>query len=182
MPTMKTVKSCPQTHDEWSDAANIKQCQKMHSHNCKSFEYHCLMNQKEDDFLEVCAPTWYISGKLYMHPALILTITFVVSYPERMKGKVVDCAIGWIIFRSICLYYSDYPIFLAIRHNCRSHSSLEKFLHLPLFCRLGFPFLSKLSCLIVVKDTTEIWTSILLLQVSVQCLIQMKNEWLTISN
>ncbi|XP_062574687.1 uncharacterized protein LOC134236528 [Saccostrea cucullata] len=61
-PTVKEVENCPNTTIEWQRASDAKQCQKMLSHNCKSFVYHCLMNENEDAFLEVCAPNWWMSG------------------------------------------------------------------------------------------------------------------------
>ena len=36
--------------------------------NCtkpEDFSYHCVMNENEDAFIEVCAPVYYIAGKDY---------------------------------------------------------------------------------------------------------------------
>ncbi|XP_078333772.1 uncharacterized protein LOC111101739 isoform X4 [Crassostrea virginica] len=49
--TVKKVKSCPQTAEEWGNAADKKGCEKVNN----SFIYHCVMNTWRNETVEVCA-------------------------------------------------------------------------------------------------------------------------------
>nr|XP_022286559.1 uncharacterized protein LOC111099537 isoform X2 [Crassostrea virginica] len=58
--TVKKVKSCPQTAEEWRNAADKKGCE---SHN-HSFLYHCVMNTWRNETVEVCALAIRIVGNV----------------------------------------------------------------------------------------------------------------------
>nr|XP_034316570.1 uncharacterized protein LOC105322857 [Crassostrea gigas] len=59
--TAKIVKSCPQNHKEWIEAAARKGCEQM-AHFCSSSEYHCVINAWGNETIEVCAPKQQIVG------------------------------------------------------------------------------------------------------------------------
>ncbi|XP_078333757.1 uncharacterized protein LOC111101739 isoform X2 [Crassostrea virginica] len=58
--TVKKVKSCPQTAEEWGNAADKKGCEKVNN----SFIYHCVMNTWRNETVEVCALAIRIVGKV----------------------------------------------------------------------------------------------------------------------
>lgn len=64
--TAKKVSSCPNNRMKMEVRAKIKQCElKAHGQNCSSIEeikYHCVMNELENAFIEVCAPVYRIHG------------------------------------------------------------------------------------------------------------------------
>uniref|UniRef100_A0A8W8JFC7 FZ domain-containing protein n=1 Tax=Magallana gigas TaxID=29159 RepID=A0A8W8JFC7_MAGGI len=64
--TVESVIACPQTIYEWEKRARLKNCTSLaFIQNCTEtikFKYHCVMNELEDAFLEVCAPEYYILG------------------------------------------------------------------------------------------------------------------------
>lgn len=66
--TAVEVKSCPVTKEQWDERARIKNCQPLaHVQNCtksSNFKYHCVINEFEDAFIEVCAPVYNINGKI----------------------------------------------------------------------------------------------------------------------
>lgn len=69
MKTAVSVSSCPQSRKEMEDRAKVKDCVSIAlSQNCtqpKNFKYHCLINEVEDAFIEVCAESYFIlSGKI----------------------------------------------------------------------------------------------------------------------
>lgn len=57
--------------------AKIKNCEAMAGiQNCttaEKFKYHCVMNELETKFVEVCAPEYYIHGTLLQlkHPLIL---------------------------------------------------------------------------------------------------------------
>ncbi|XP_062612349.1 uncharacterized protein LOC134274109 [Saccostrea cucullata] len=63
---MRKVNACPVTKYEVERAAENKDCNELAlKQNCTSaenFKYHCLMNELEDGFVEVCAPAYFIHG------------------------------------------------------------------------------------------------------------------------
>ncbi|XP_062600262.1 uncharacterized protein LOC134261882, partial [Saccostrea cucullata] len=64
IPTLSAVKRCPGNRTEWIQASNQKKCSFI-KQNCSSesdFQYHCLLNQKADGFVEVCLPVRLIVG------------------------------------------------------------------------------------------------------------------------
>ncbi|XP_061169358.1 uncharacterized protein LOC133178649 [Saccostrea echinata] len=64
LPTINYIKHCPKTREEWINAEKIKGCDNI-KQNCISkekFKYHCVINSFGNATLDVCAPTWYISG------------------------------------------------------------------------------------------------------------------------
>lgn len=64
--TAMEVTSCPVTKEQWDERARIKNCTSLaHVQNCtksSNFKYHCVMNEFEDAFIEVCAPVYNING------------------------------------------------------------------------------------------------------------------------
>ncbi|XP_022289017.2 uncharacterized protein LOC111101688 [Crassostrea virginica] len=59
--TVKLVKTCPQTLQEWRNAAALKNCGSIQN-SCSSFHYHCVMNTWRNETVEVCAPQHNIIG------------------------------------------------------------------------------------------------------------------------
>lgn len=67
--TAEIVDSCPETLKEMTKRAKVKNCEEQsRTQNCtgtKPYEYHCLINELEDAFVEVCAEKKYINlGRL----------------------------------------------------------------------------------------------------------------------
>ncbi|XP_056014105.1 uncharacterized protein LOC125676430 isoform X2 [Ostrea edulis] len=66
IPTVTYVGKCPSNEKEWKIAAEEKRCDKLAKYqNCSSpedFVYHCILNKEATKLIEVCAPTWYMSG------------------------------------------------------------------------------------------------------------------------
>lgn len=64
--TAKIVPSCPNNRKEMEFRAKLKECElKGREQNCSSIEkikYHCVMNELENAFIEVCAPVYRIHG------------------------------------------------------------------------------------------------------------------------
>jgi hypothetical protein len=60
------VTKCPSDEEEWELAAQEKRCDKLANYqNCTSpedFVYHCVLNKEGTKLIEVCAPTWFLSG------------------------------------------------------------------------------------------------------------------------
>lgn len=71
LPTIQLVTHCPQNDTEMQLAVQRKRCDVLAStQTCvrdpNGFVYHCLVNQKADVFVEVCAPKWLLAGKLLL--------------------------------------------------------------------------------------------------------------------
>ncbi|XP_062577803.1 uncharacterized protein LOC134239648, partial [Saccostrea cucullata] len=66
MPTISYVSHCPTSQEEWTKAAERKNCESIAViQNCtdrSKFQYHCLMNHWKNATLEVCAPIFYLQG------------------------------------------------------------------------------------------------------------------------
>uniref|UniRef100_A0A8W8JBX9 Novel STAND NTPase 3 domain-containing protein n=1 Tax=Magallana gigas TaxID=29159 RepID=A0A8W8JBX9_MAGGI len=64
--TVEKVKSCPVSISEWERRKYIKKCsllaQKQNCTDVSNFEYHCVINEYENAFIEVCAPAYIING------------------------------------------------------------------------------------------------------------------------
>lgn len=64
--TAEEVEKCPITEHELDERRKMKNCEAFaHDQNCTSpsdFQYHCVINEFENAFIEVCAPTYKISG------------------------------------------------------------------------------------------------------------------------
>lgn len=64
--TAVPVSSCPQNKSVMEERAKIKDCATIAViQSCTvsgNFKYHCLMNELETGFVEVCAPQYYIHG------------------------------------------------------------------------------------------------------------------------
>lgn len=68
LPTIRDVKNCPITVEDQVFAAQKKQCDAIAStqkcvSNSEKFVYHCLVNEKQNGFVEVCAPIWILTGR-----------------------------------------------------------------------------------------------------------------------
>lgn len=64
--TSQRVASCPESRKEMEVRAKKKNCGSIaHEQNCtmpEKIKYHCIMNELENAFLEVCAPEYRIHG------------------------------------------------------------------------------------------------------------------------
>lgn len=64
--TVQKVESCPVTKEELIKRREVKKCHLLsQKQNCTkpfNFKYHCVMNEFEDAFVEVCAPAYIING------------------------------------------------------------------------------------------------------------------------
>lgn len=64
--TAVAVTSCPQNKSVMEERAKIKNCEAIAGiQTCtvpENFKYHCVMNELETEFVEVCAPQYYIHG------------------------------------------------------------------------------------------------------------------------
>ena len=67
LPTVHEVDRCPVSASEWRDAVKRKRCDTLaNTQNCsepEKFVYHCLVNEKNNGLVEVCAPVWVLTGK-----------------------------------------------------------------------------------------------------------------------
>lgn len=69
--TAEIVDSCPESHIEMTERAKWKKCEEQaRTHSCtetEQYKYHCVINELEDAFVEVCAPPKIIHfGKFSM--------------------------------------------------------------------------------------------------------------------
>lgn len=64
--TSHKVASCPESQSEMEARANEKNCESIaQTQNCtmpEKIKYHCVMNELENAFIEVCAPEYRIHG------------------------------------------------------------------------------------------------------------------------
>lgn len=64
--TSQKVVSCPESQKEKEVRAKVKNCESIaHKQNCttpEKIKYHCVMNELENAFIEVCAPEYRIHG------------------------------------------------------------------------------------------------------------------------
>lgn len=64
--TSQKVASCPESQNDMEVRANEKNCESIaHKQNCTTpdkIKYHCVMNELENAFIEVCAPEYRIHG------------------------------------------------------------------------------------------------------------------------
>lgn len=64
--TSQKVASCPESQEEMEVRAKKKKCESIaHGQKCTTHEkikYHCVMNELENAFIEVCAPVYRIHG------------------------------------------------------------------------------------------------------------------------
>ncbi|XP_062570639.1 uncharacterized protein LOC134232660 isoform X2 [Saccostrea cucullata] len=57
--TISYTSKCPSDFEEYQVAALRKNCSK-YKNECRSFEYHCVLNDDTTKIMEVCAPSRYI--------------------------------------------------------------------------------------------------------------------------
>lgn len=66
VPTVSVVPRCPSNAKEWISAAKQKSCNELGQiqtcTNPDKFVYHCVLNKQATQLLEVCAPTWFLTG------------------------------------------------------------------------------------------------------------------------
>lgn len=66
LPTVQKVTHCPRNFTELQLAVKRKRCDALANiQTCvdpNKFVYHCLVNQENDGFVEVCAPEWILAG------------------------------------------------------------------------------------------------------------------------
>lgn len=64
--TVTRVEMCPTNMSAYEEAAKKKNCSKMvaEAQTCKSFEYHCVLNDGLNYAIEVCAPSLLIIGNV----------------------------------------------------------------------------------------------------------------------
>ncbi|XP_062621098.1 uncharacterized protein LOC134282707 isoform X2 [Saccostrea cucullata] len=67
LPTLNEVPNCPRNKEDWQVAAEGKHCDQIKNIENTPFVYHCLINAWANATVEVCAPTWYISGYCAMY-------------------------------------------------------------------------------------------------------------------
>ncbi|XP_062612544.1 uncharacterized protein LOC134274293 [Saccostrea cucullata] len=80
--TIKSVSTCPSNTQEYVEAALRKNCTQR-TQDCRSFEYHCVLNERMSGPVEVCAPSRFIlSGKC---------TEFNVALQSIRKSYTADC-------------------------------------------------------------------------------------------
>jgi hypothetical protein len=66
---MQYVHACPSNEEETKIAAQKKNCEAIaHIQNCSDpsrYKYHCVMDELEKSYVEVCAPESIILGMTY---------------------------------------------------------------------------------------------------------------------
>lgn len=69
--SVEVVPSCPTSKVEWDSAASKKNCNirgaKQACTIADNFIYHCVINIRKNETLEVCAPGQFIYGNAYMY-------------------------------------------------------------------------------------------------------------------
>lgn len=96
--TLDVVNSCPKTRSEVAKRATLKNCTSLAAiQNCSApdiFKYHCVMNEFQNAFVEVCAPSFYIFGFCTEYN----TYGAVIQPHYRLKCSNVDppCAARYI--------------------------------------------------------------------------------------
>ncbi|XP_062596710.1 uncharacterized protein LOC134258183, partial [Saccostrea cucullata] len=65
--TLNEVPNCPRNQHDWEKAAARKDCNQISKSDNKPFVYHCLINEWANATVEVCAPTWFVSGFCAMY-------------------------------------------------------------------------------------------------------------------
>lgn len=78
VPTVSVVPRCPSNAKEWVSAAKQKSCNELGRiqtcTNPAKFVYHCVLNKQATQLLEVCAPTWFLTGKYKHFPYIMNSI------------------------------------------------------------------------------------------------------------
>lgn len=73
--TVTRVEMCPTNMSAYEEAAKKKNCLKIaEAQTCKSFEYHCVLNDYLNYAIEVCAPSLLIIGRCFSVHNTILFI------------------------------------------------------------------------------------------------------------
>lgn len=64
--TVRPVQKCPANETEWNKAAQRKNCSEIQKNdNCTNVEYHCLVNELRNNFIEVCTESRIIRKGMY---------------------------------------------------------------------------------------------------------------------
>lgn len=79
----------------------MKNCEEQsRTHNCtgtKPYEYHCLINELEDAFVEVCAEKKYINiGRLSVK---IMKLSFVFFSPILITISILVKLLGPVLYK-----------------------------------------------------------------------------------
>lgn len=86
--TVQKVESCPVTKEELIKRREVKKCHLLsQKQNCTkpfNFKYHCVMNEFEDAFVEVCAPAYMINGQLYAYYFTQCVLSF-LTHTKNIK-------------------------------------------------------------------------------------------------
>lgn len=84
MPTVSVVPRCPSNANEWVSAAKQKSCNELGQiqtcTNPDKFVYHCILNKQATQLLEVCAPTWFLTGKCKHLPYFMNSIINICNH------------------------------------------------------------------------------------------------------
>lgn len=93
IPTVSVVPQCPSNAKEWISAAKQKSCNELGQiqtcTNPDKFVYHCVLNKQATQMLEVCAPTWFLTG-------------YCARFSEEDKGIINDPDLDCTKFDSPC--------------------------------------------------------------------------------
>lgn len=93
VPTVSVVPRCPSNAKEWVSAAKQKSCNELGRiqtcTNPDKFVYHCVLNKQGTQLLEVCAPTWFLTG-------------YCARFSEEDKGIINDPDLDCTKFDSPC--------------------------------------------------------------------------------
>lgn len=97
----KKVESCPLTDSDIKKRANNTNCEYLAKvQNCtiaSNFKYHCLINEFENAFFEVCAESYYIvSGKYFIN-----------SLPRVICSNLLNCEATRCISSTNLFFYSS---------------------------------------------------------------------------
>lgn len=81
--TLNFVTSCPETKTEVAKRAALKSCEPLaFIQNCTEptkYKYHCVMNEFQTAFVEVCAPSSYILGMFSLMYAMYAIESFTLQ-------------------------------------------------------------------------------------------------------
>lgn len=123
-----SVSVCPKSKSTMEVRAKIKNCKAIaRIQNCtirEKFKYHCVMNELETEFVEVCAPEYYIHGTLLRlrRPLNIVKLKIAKSVLNWYK---------WLLYINCYTKFKSLYIYQVLINLIRSTSPLVFFL---LFC------------------------------------------------
>lgn len=93
IPTVSIVNRCPSNATEWVSASKRKSCNNLgHLQSCTKaddFVYHCVLNKDATMLVEVCAPTYLMSG-------------YCARFSEVEKRIIIDTGLDCTKFNPPC--------------------------------------------------------------------------------